>query len=246
MSDQAALADVTAINHAFYDTLWTRARLQRPERFNTWPLVSSLLPSAPARLEIGPGLRPRLPVAGTHFVDLSPAAIARLNASGGIARECRLTELPYSDQQFDLVCALDVIEHVADDRQLFREVSRVVKDGGVLLCSVPIHAALWSAFDDWVGHARRYEPADLCAILADNGLRVEQSAAYGMQAPNSVWVDRGRWWLTHHPRFAMFWYNWVGMPVALMFEKPITFAPGVIDTAGVDELLLVCRRSHRA
>ncbi len=47
--------------------------------------VSELLPSVPARLEIGPGLRPRLPIAGTHFLDISPPAIERLNAQGGFA-----------------------------------------------------------------------------------------------------------------------------------------------------------------
>jgi SAM-dependent methyltransferase len=239
-------ADIISTNRAFYDALWARAHLQRPERFNTWPLVSGLLPSAAARLEIGPGLRPRLPVAGTHFVDLSAPAVERLNASGGIARQGGLAELPFSDQQFDLVCACDVIEHVPDDRRLFNEVSRVLKDDGVLMCSVPIHATLWSSFDDWVGHARRYEPAALCAVLAENGLVVEKSTAYGMQSPNTWWTRQGRWWLSRHPDFAMFFYNWVGMPVALMFEKPVTFAPGVIDTTGVDELLLVCRRLKRS
>ncbi len=240
-------ADITSTNRAFYDALWTRAHLQRPERFNTWPLVSGLLPSSAARLEIGPGLRPRLPVAGTHFLDLSAPAVERLNASGGFATQSKSgrSELPFQDQQFDLVCACDVIEHVSDDRRLFSEVSRVLKDGGVFLCSVPIFAALWSDFDDWVGHARRYEPAELCAVLAENGFKVEKSTAYGMQSPNNWWVRQGQWWLKKHPDWAMFWYNWVGMPVALRFQKPMTFASGVIDTTGVDELMLVCRRVNR-
>ena len=58
-------------------------RLERPDGFNTWPLVSGLLGVAPERLEIGPGLRPRLPIAGTHFLDISAPAIERLRARGG-------------------------------------------------------------------------------------------------------------------------------------------------------------------
>jgi len=60
--------DIVAINRRFYDALWERARLERPDGFNTWTLVSELVPRSPSRLEIGPGLRPRLPIAGTHFV----------------------------------------------------------------------------------------------------------------------------------------------------------------------------------
>ena len=70
-----ASSDITATNRRFYNALWRRARLERPEGFNTWPLVSEILPFAPARLEIGPGLRPRLPIAGTHFIDISAPVI---------------------------------------------------------------------------------------------------------------------------------------------------------------------------
>src|SRR2546423_1891440 len=112
-----ASPNAAAINRNFYDALWSNAYLQRPERFNTWPVVSELLPSVPARLEIGPGLRPRLPIAGTHFIDISPPVIERLNARGGLGVLGEVGVLPFSDQAFDLVCAFDVIEHVEDDRR---------------------------------------------------------------------------------------------------------------------------------
>ena len=54
---------LVAKNSRFYDAFWAQTYLTRPESFNTWPLISSLLPAAPRRLEIGPGLHPRLPVA---------------------------------------------------------------------------------------------------------------------------------------------------------------------------------------
>src|ERR1700726_1428319 len=95
--------DVAVTNRTFYDTLWRKARLERPDGFNTWPLVSELLPSAPARLEIGPGLRPRLPIAGTHFIDICAPVIERLNARGGIATSGEIGMLPFGDRQFDLV-----------------------------------------------------------------------------------------------------------------------------------------------
>src|SRR5688500_12864279 len=145
-----------AKNSAFYDSLWSQSYLSRPERFNTWPLISELLPFAPDRLEIGPGLRPRLPIAGTHFVDISAPVIECLNSQGGIARAGEITELPFEAGAFDLVTAFDVIEHVEDDSRVFDELTRVLKPEGCLIFSVPLHPSRWTRFDDYVGHARRY------------------------------------------------------------------------------------------
>jgi SAM-dependent methyltransferase len=243
---QPTSRDVAATNRQFYDALWRNARLERPEGFNTWPLVCELLPFAPARLEIGPGLRPRLPIAGTHFVDISSPVIARLNARGGIAVPGEIGTLPFNDREFDLVCAFDVIEHVEDDRRVFGEVSRVLKDEGVLICSVPLHANLWTEFDDLVGHVRRYDPSDLLAMMAGNQLELEKSAAFGMQPTSPRLVKYGMWWLEHHRTWAMFWYNWVGMPLAMWFQKPLTFVSGFINTPGVIDVVLVCRRAARS
>ena len=85
---------LVAKNSKFYDGFWSNTYLSKPERFNTWPLISALLPAAPQRLEIGPGLRPRLPVAGTHFLDLSPIVVERLNQHGGLARHGEITKAP--------------------------------------------------------------------------------------------------------------------------------------------------------
>ncbi len=69
-------------NRVFYDSLWSDARLVEPARFNTWPLVQSLLPATGRALEVAPGLRPRVPLHGTDFVDLSVPALAKLRARG--------------------------------------------------------------------------------------------------------------------------------------------------------------------
>src|SRR6187402_374283 len=181
---------LAAKNSRFYDAFWARTYLTSPERFNTWPLVSGLLPMSPRRLEVGPGLRPRLPVAGTHFLDASVPALARLQAKGGITRPGNVTALPYADASFDLVVACDVIEHVEDDARVFAELTRVLAPEGRLIFSVPLHSARWTVFDHYVGHARRYEPAVLADLITRNDLRVEQSVVYGMQSNNPRLLDR--------------------------------------------------------
>jgi hypothetical protein len=44
----------------------------------------------------------------------------------------------------------------------------------------------------------------------------------------------------------MFWYNWVGLPLAMRFQKRLKLVNGLIDTTGVEEVVLVCRRNRRA
>jgi SAM-dependent methyltransferase len=229
-------------NSRFYDAFWSRTYLTRPERFNTWPLISSLLPLAPVRLEIGPGLRPRLPVAGTHFLDLSPPVVARLNAAGGIARAGEITALPFADAQFDLVAAFDVVEHVEDDRRVFAELTRVLKPDGRLIFSVPLHPAHWTEFDDYVGHARRYEPAALLERLARHGLVVAQSAVFGMQSNNPRLLHLAVQGLTRHPVAAARCYNWLFFPLGLLLQQRLKLTSGLLDLAPVHEVLLVCQR----
>jgi len=234
-----------AANRRFYDALWSASYVVPPQRFNTWPLLSALAASAPARLEIGPGLRPRLPIAGTSFVDISQPALSRLKAGGGFAMLGEITALPYPDRSFDLVCAFDIVEHVEDDQQVFRELGRVAKDHATVIFSVPLHQARWSAFDTLVGHVRRYDPADLLAILREHRFVLERSAGFGMQ-PRSGWLlDFAVWGLTRQPVQAMRWYNRLFLPLGLFLQKPLAWASGLMDVANVDELLLVCRHSGR-
>jgi SAM-dependent methyltransferase len=230
------------VNRRFYDLLWSGARLVEPQRFNTWPLVNSVLPRSQRQLEIAPGLRPRLPIEATQFVDISVPALATLRARGASVMLGLVSSLPFAAATFDLVCTLDIVEHVDDDNAALSEIARVAAPGAVLLLSAPLHPSRWTPFDDFVGHRRRYEPHDLLAKLARHGLSVERSAVYGMQPRSSKLLDFGMWWLTHHRERAMWWYNRALMPLGVRFQKKLSLAPGMIDTATVDEVLLVCRK----
>jgi len=229
-------------NRRFYDMLWSGARLVEPQRFNTWPLVQSLVPTAAQRLEVAPGLRPRLPIEGTQFLDISAPAVAKLRERGARVVLGEVTSLPFADSSFDLVCACDIIEHVEDDDGALSEIQRTLKPGRTTLLSAPLHPPLWTAFDELVGHKRRYDPAHLLSKLARHHLVVERSAVYGMQPRSSLLVDLGMWWLLHDRERAMWWYNSTIMQFGLLLQKKLRFEPGLIPTSGVDEVLLVCRK----
>ncbi len=238
--------DLTDKNRRFYDLLWSGSRLVEPERFNTWPLVQSLLPACTRRLEIGPGLRPRLPIDGTQFVDISTSALQRLRGRGAQAILGQVTRLPFAGGTFDLVCALDIIEHVDNDEDALSEVSRVARSGGTVIVSMPLHPARWTRFDELVGHKRRYEPAELLAKLARHHLWIERSAVFGMQPRSSRLVDLGMWWLLNHREWAMWWYNRAFTLIGLRFQNELRLAGGMIAADSVDEVLLVCRKDATA
>jgi len=235
--------DLLEKNRRFYDLLWSDASLVEPQRFNTWPLVQSLLTSSTQRLEVAPGLRPRLPIPGTQFVDISAPALAKLQGFGAQVVLSQVTSLPFGAGVFDLVSALDIIEHVDDDITALSELSRVMKPGGTLLLSTPPHASLWTSFDDFVGHKRRYDPQHLLSILMQHHFLVERSAVFGMQPRSSRLVDIGMRLLLQHHKPAMWCYNRVFMPLGLRFQHKLRITPGMIATDDVDEILLVCRKS---
>ena len=155
------------VNRHYYDSLWSGARLVEPQRFNTWPLVQSMLPAGGRQLEVAPGLRPRLPLENTHFVDISEPALAKLRERGASVTLSQVTSLPFADHSFDLVCALDIVEHVEDDDGALSEITRVAKPGASLLLSA-------SAASDSLDAFRRFRrtSAALCA-----GAFVDQNCA---------------------------------------------------------------------
>lgn len=237
------VAALLNLNRDFYDALWVDSKVVPPERFNTWPHVVSRLASSRARLEVAPGLCPRLPLKGTQFLDLSGAAVAKLVEQGADARVGFATELPWADRSFDLVAAFDILEHLEDDDALLAELARVAEPGATLFLSAPIHASRWTQFDALVGHGRRYEPEELLAKLARAGWAVEGSASYGMQPTSPRVLDFVVWSFEHRRRSAIWWYSRAIMPIGIYMQKKLDIAPGIIDLADVDEALFVCRRT---
>ncbi len=72
---------------------------------------------------------------------------------------------PFVDS-YDLVTLCDVLEHVSDTGALLEATVRHLKPGGVLIVNVPALPALHGAFDEAVGHLRRYTRRDAVATSA--------------------------------------------------------------------------------
>jgi SAM-dependent methyltransferase len=112
--------------------------------------------------------------------DLSPHAVDVLRRQvAGPVVECDACALPFPDCSFDVVVMGEVLEHIADDRQALAEARRVLRPGGMLVASVPAHPERFGPADQWAGHHRRYERADLVAKCEHAKLRVSRCRAWG-------------------------------------------------------------------
>ena len=233
------------INHDFYQRLWANSKFYGPEHFNTWDVLSTLCRTTPRRLEVGPGLRPRLPIQGTVFVDASEIACQHLHNAGGQVHIGTFETLQYSENSFDLICLFDVIEHISDDQAVFQKLSHLLVDGGILLFSVPLHAHAWTPFDALVGHFRRYDPEDLQIILDTHAFNIERSALFGMLPKSKLLTQLSTWFLRRHYETAMSFHNRFFFPLGLKFQRTLQFKPGLMLDDNIDEVLVICHRRPR-
>jgi SAM-dependent methyltransferase len=109
-----------------------------------------------------------------YGVDVEPLALQWCRERG--LRKLSLaaaSALPFRDNHFTAVVALDVLEHIAQDALAVREMARVLAPDGTLLISVPAYASLWSPHDDALMHRRRYAAGQIrCLIAAVPELRL--------------------------------------------------------------------------
>lgn len=68
--------------------------------------------------------------------------------------------------KFDVVLALDVLEHLSDDRSAMDHLAELVRPGGLVIVTVPALPELWSEFDAIQGHQKRYEKHELLDLVS--------------------------------------------------------------------------------
>jgi len=113
-------------------------------------------------------------------MDISRRTLERLDRPGRHLVEADLAQpLGRVAAPSDAVLALDVIEHLDDDRAAVARLGMLVRPGGALIVSVPALPELFTEFDAIQGHRRRYLPETLVAAFADSGLRLDQVFWWG-------------------------------------------------------------------
>ena len=142
---------------------------------------------ARAVLEVGCGtgytlyaLRGALPYAELTATELfdEGLAVARARWSDVMLLQADARALPFGEE-FDLVGAFDVIEHIDDDSGALQEAYRVLRPRGGLLITVPQHRWLWSEADEYAHHQRRYTRGTLTRVVRHAGFDIIRVTSFG-------------------------------------------------------------------
>lgn len=86
-------------------------------------------------------------------------------------------DIPFEDE-FDVIGAFDVIEHIEEDQRVLAEMHRAVRASGGIILTVPQHKWLWSYADEYTHHKRRYTANGLRAILEKAGFRIIRATSF--------------------------------------------------------------------
>lgn len=83
-------------------------------------------------------------------------------------------------EQFDVVIAMDIVEHIKDDKKAIQALYDLLKPGGSVIITVPAFPFLWTELDELTDfpHHRRYTRATLKKVLQKPGMKVSLCSYY--------------------------------------------------------------------
>lgn len=119
-------------------------------------------------------------VGETFGMDMSENAInfSKEIFSGEVEKGFLPDQIPYEENFFDLITALDVIEHVDHDLDSLKAIRAHLVTNGTAVITVPAHMFLWSKFDELNEHKRRYSLPELNNKLLQAGFAIEKISYY--------------------------------------------------------------------
>jgi SAM-dependent methyltransferase len=135
-------------------------------------------------LEIGSGTGGNLKLFSKYgnlfALESNDDAIALANKRGitEVLKGSLPDNIPYENNKFDLICLIDVLEHIDDDLGTLKNLHRLLKPGGKLLITAPAYKFLWSHQDEISQHKRRYIRSNLKNLISDAGFRVRYSTYF--------------------------------------------------------------------
>ena len=169
------LADLESAN------FWFRSR----NRLILWAL-KTYAPRMNSYLEVGcgtgfvlSGVADAFPGANLNgseiFTDGLAFAASRLPSVRLMQMDAR--RIPFVDE-FDVVGAFDVLEHIDQDGEVLKQIHKSLKPNGYVVMTVPQHAWLWSAVDEYARHERRYSATGIHSKLDSANFHIVKSTSF--------------------------------------------------------------------
>lgn len=100
------------------------------------------------------------------------------------------TSIPFNDDSFDAVTALDVLEHIPDHQDAANEMIRVLRPGAPIVITVPAMKCLWSDWDTSLHHQRRYSMTELLSLFRNLPVKIDHCSYINVLAMPLVWMAR--------------------------------------------------------
>jgi SAM-dependent methyltransferase len=94
-----------------------------------------------------------------------------------------------TEQSFDTVIFLNVLEHLADDAGALRNVHAALETGGTAVVLVPCGPKLFGTLDEVLGHCRRYTEQLLVAVGQSAGFKVQRVLKFNRTGVVAWWLN---------------------------------------------------------
>ena len=113
------------------------------------------------------------------YYDISDIPLKQFSKQNPLCGD--IVKLPYKSNTFDLVLALDVLEHVKNDDLAISEIKRILTQGGFAVITVPHRMKYYSKQDKIIGHYRRYEIEQILGLFRSYNFKFLKSfGVYGI------------------------------------------------------------------
>ena len=160
---------------------WFRSR----SRLLLWAL-ERYFPRAESFFEIGcgtgyilSGIQEKFPHLRVYGSDIFSRGLsfAQRRLPDAVLFQMDARRIPF-EEEFDVVGAFDVLEHINEDDVVLRQMLQAIKPGGGVIITVPQHPFLWSIVDERSCHKRRYIRADLVTKVKNAGFRIVRTTSF--------------------------------------------------------------------